>query len=69
MGCARSLSKTRRVNPATGEQKSFARIASELADMGMMTTPKKKDGTAKPFTPTAVKAMCDGPMPDKSEEE
>ncbi len=61
----REAKRLRRVNPATGEVLSFARIAEELARLGHLATPRKAGDTPKSFGPRQVQLMCQGPMPER----
>jgi DNA invertase Pin-like site-specific DNA recombinase len=55
-----------RANPKSGERRSLARIAEELAGAGHVNTAKYR-GESEPrsFNPATIKAMIEGPMPAK----
>jgi DNA invertase Pin-like site-specific DNA recombinase len=55
----REAKRLHRASPKNGERRSLRKIAEELAAMGYVN----KNG--QPYNPKSVKAMIDGPMPDK----
>ena len=54
--------RLRRASPKTGERRSFRDIAETLATAGLVTK------AGKPFAPTSIKRMVDGPVPAKARE-
>jgi DNA invertase Pin-like site-specific DNA recombinase len=54
--------RLRRASPKTGERRSFREIAGLLANAGLVTR------AGKPFTPTSIKRMVEGPVPAKARE-
>ena len=56
--------------PKTGERRSLAKIAAELAKAGYVNTAKYRGESApRPFNPATIKAMVEGPMPEKRAED
>jgi hypothetical protein len=51
--------RLRRASPLNGKRRSFRKISRELAAMGYLSA----RGT--PFSASAVRAMVEGPMPEK----
>ena len=62
----RMAKRLHRANPKSGERRSLAKIAAELAEAGHVNTAKYRGESApRPFNPATIKAMVEGPMPVK----
>ena len=62
----RMAKRLHRANSKTGERRSLAKIAAELASAGYLNTAKYRGaGMPRPFNPATIKTMIEGPMPTR----
>jgi hypothetical protein len=62
----RLAKRLHRASPRTGSRLSLRQIAAELEKAGHSNTAKYRGSSApRPFNPATIKAMIEGPMPEK----
>ena len=65
----RLAKRLHRANPVTHKRVSLRKIAAELAAAGHMMVRKYRGNDApRPFNPATIKAMIEGPVPEKGAE-